>query len=231
MPSHMLIKKYGSRMLAQCLAKRRQDTIEAHTNNTKDQLINDKRFTTVEQTGATRAEQAKRTTPNDLEDDTERSTQAVATGFPPDTTEAKITYLGQLTTFKDAVQVEFEHHIECAWATFTSYRQELTSPKYPLRNRLKLFNATVTPSLLCASGTWTMTAEMKKKLQTTQRRMMRLIMQTKRHTGINCAVAHAASVTADVEPHDPDSEQGSDATEFSSANTTATTQTGIQKTS
>ena len=66
-------------------------------------------------------------------------------------------YLPQLITFNNAVQVEFEHRIICAWATFTSHWQELTSPKCPPRDRLKLFDATVTRSLLCASGTWTMT--------------------------------------------------------------------------
>ena len=35
-------------------------------------------------------EQAKRTTPNDIEEDTERSTRTVATGFPPDTSEATL---------------------------------------------------------------------------------------------------------------------------------------------
>ena len=61
-----------------------------------------------------------------------------------------------------------------------------------------------------------MTEEMK-KLQTTQRRMMRMMIQTKRQTGKNCPVAQAASVdvTADVEPPDPDSEQGDDTTEHS----------------
>ena len=29
------------------------------------------------------------------------------------------------------------YRIKCAWATFTSHRQELTSPKYPQRRRLK----------------------------------------------------------------------------------------------
>ena len=35
-------------------------------------------------------EQANGATPNDIEEETERSTRAVATGFPPDTSEAKI---------------------------------------------------------------------------------------------------------------------------------------------
>ena len=65
---------------------------------------------------------------------------------------------------------------------------------------------TVTQSLRYASGTWTMTEEIEKKLQTTQRRMMRMIIQTKRKTGKRHAAPHAVNVgdTADVGPHDPD---------------------------
>ena len=50
--------------------------------------------------------------------------------LPPD---GKIEYIDELITFKNALQVELDHLIECAWATFTSHRQELTSPTYPLR--------------------------------------------------------------------------------------------------
>ena len=51
--------------------------------------------------------------------------------LPP---EGKTKYLGQLITFKNALQVEFDHHIKYAWAIFTSNRLELTSPRYPLRD-------------------------------------------------------------------------------------------------
>ena len=77
-----------------------QDTFEAHTNNKNDQLMqqirssitfmdeeNDERF---KNRGLEQLEQAKRTTSNDMQEDTERSIRAVATGFPPDTTEAII---------------------------------------------------------------------------------------------------------------------------------------------
>ena len=129
--------------------------------------------------------------------------------------EGKTKYLGQLTPFKNAVQIELDTRIKCAGATFTSHRQELTSPTYSLRDRLKLFDATVTRSILHASGTRTVTDEMKKKLETTQRRMMRMIIQTKTSTGKCPAAAHAASVdnTAHAEHHDPHSEREDDATE------------------
>ena len=123
--------------------------------------------------------------------------------LPP---EGKIQYLGQLITFKNAVHVEFKHRLKCVWATFTRHRQELMSPTLPLRD-LKLFDATVTPSLLDASGRWTMTEEMK-KLQTTKRRMMRMIVRTQRKSRTCSAAAHAAHLdgVADDEPHHPDSE-------------------------
>ena len=53
-----------------------------------------------------------------------------------------------------------------------------------------------------------MTEEMKRKLQTTQLRMMRIIIQTQRKTCKGNAAARAVIVddAANVEPHDPDSE-------------------------
>ena len=87
----------------------------------------------------------------------------------------------------NAVQVE--------WATFTSHRQELTTPRCPLKDRLQLFDATVTPSLVYASGTWTTIQETKQKLQKTRRRMLN--------------AAHAANVD-DEKPHDFGSESHED---------------------
>ena len=59
--------------------------------------------------------------------------------------------------------------------------------------------------------------DMKKKSQTIQRKMMRMIIQTQSQAGLRCTAAQAASasvdVTADAEPHDRDSEQGGDTTE------------------
>ena len=54
-----------------------------------------------------------------------------------------------------------------------------------------------------------MTEEMKKNLQTTQRRMMRMIIQTNRKFPKGPAGAHAANAeeVADDEPHDPEYEQ------------------------
>ena len=70
--------------------------------------------------------------------------------------------------------------IRAAWTTFHKYRQELTSKKYMLKLRLRLFDARVSPTLCYAAGTWTPSREHERMIQSTQRKMLRLIIQTKR---------------------------------------------------
>ena len=67
-------------------------------------------------------------------------------------------------------------------------------PSHHMRMRNLLRIPTAIPSLLYASGTWTTTEGMKKKLQTTQRRELRMITQTKREVTESDAAAHAANV-------------------------------------
>ena len=45
----------------------------------------------------------------------------------------------------------------------------------PIGHRLKLFGATVTPTILYGSGAWVMTGERRRQLRTTQRKMLRMI--------------------------------------------------------
>ena len=49
-----------------------------------------------------------------------------------------------------------------------------------LRHLLRLFIAVVSPTICYASGTWTPTKEHERMIQSTQRKMLRLIVQTKR---------------------------------------------------
>ena len=83
------------------------------------------------------------------------------------TREESTKYLGQVITFQQR-------------ATFHKKRQELTSRTYMLRHRLRLFDAVVSPTMNYASGTWTFTKEHERMIQSTQRKMLRLIIQTKR---------------------------------------------------
>ena len=49
-----------------------------------------------------------------------------------------------------------------------------------LKHRLRLFDAVITPTLCYAAGTWPSTKEHERMIQSTQRKMLRLIIQTKR---------------------------------------------------
>ena len=91
-----------------------------------------------------------------------------------------VKYLGQRISFHQQETLEIKSRIRAAWATFHKYRQELTSKKYMLNHRLRFFDATVSPTLCYAAGTWTPSKEHERMIQSTQRKMLRLIIQTKR---------------------------------------------------
>ena len=54
----------------------------------------------------------------------------------------------------------------------------MTSRSYLLQRRLRLFNVVITPTLGNASGTWTLSEENERMIRPTQRKMLRLIVQT-----------------------------------------------------
>ena len=91
-----------------------------------------------------------------------------------------VKYLGQRISYHQQETIEIKSRIRAAWATFHKYRQELTSKKYLLKYRLRLFDATVSPTLCYAAGTWSPSREHERMIQSTQRKMLRLIIQTKR---------------------------------------------------
>ena len=56
------------------------------------------------------------------------------------------------------------------------HKAELTNKKYSLKCRLRLFDSVVTPTVLYGCSSWTFSVAMNQKLQTTQRRMLRMIL-------------------------------------------------------
>ena len=83
---------------------------------------------------------------------------------------------------------------------FHKYRQELTSKNYMLKHRLRLFDAAITPTICYASGTWAPTKEHERMIQSTQRKMLRIIVQTtRRHKKI---VKHKVTTSEDFENFD-----------------------------
>ena len=91
-----------------------------------------------------------------------------------------VKYLGQRVSFYQQETTEIKCRIRAAWATFHKYRQELTSKNYMLKHLLRLFDATVSPTVCHAAGTWAPNKEHERMIQSTQRKMLRLIIQTKR---------------------------------------------------
>ena len=91
-------------------------------------------------------------------------------------------YLGREFTFADFHGKEIRHRIAGGWAKFATYKAELCDRKIPLHKRLRLFNSVVSPTVLYASGCWTMTKDRAHELQVAQRRMMRKIIQVARRT-------------------------------------------------
>ena len=91
-----------------------------------------------------------------------------------------VKYLGQRISFYQQETTEIKSQIRAAWATFHKYRQELTSKNYMPKHRLRLFAATVSPTVCYAAGTWAPNKEHERVIQSTQRKMLRLIIQTKR---------------------------------------------------
>ena len=73
-----------------------------------------------------------------------------------------------------------KNRIGTAWSSLARHPQELTSRSCLLRHRLHSFDAVITPSMLYGAGTWNLTLEHAKMIRSTRRKMLRLIVETKR---------------------------------------------------
>jgi hypothetical protein len=85
-------------------------------------------------------------------------------------------YLGRLLNLLEPTDTEINFRIKRAWAKFAIFKKELTDKDYSLYQRMRLFHAVVTPTVLYGSGTWAMTASRDQALRTTQRKMLRSIL-------------------------------------------------------
>ena len=85
-------------------------------------------------------------------------------------------YLGRMLDFSNFHDAEIDHRISRGWAAFGKFKHELCCKHYPLKQRLKLFDATVSATVLYGSGAWTMTKDREQRLRTSMRRMMRKML-------------------------------------------------------
>jgi hypothetical protein len=84
-------------------------------------------------------------------------------------------YLGRMLKPTEMQEEELKNRLSRAWAKFNIHKEDLTNDIIPIGLRLKLFNATVTPTVLYGSGTWALTQKMRDTLRTQQRKMLRCI--------------------------------------------------------
>ena len=110
-------------------------------------------------------------------------------------------YLGRKVGYEDPQGVEFDNRVAKAWGAFSKHKQELTDRRHYLKNRLKLFDAVVTPTLLYGCETWTLRADQQRRLRVVQRKMLRMILNAKRR-----AVAPNSSSDTDAEDEEDDAE-------------------------
>ena len=80
--------------------------------------------------------------------------------------------LGRQLCLGDFHGVEFKHRFSCAWKAFGKFQKVLVSSSSPLKARLKLFQAVVTPSALYGCECWTLNVSMLCKLRSTWRKML-----------------------------------------------------------
>ena len=76
-------------------------------------------------------------------------------------------------SFYQQETIEIKSWIRAAWATRVDIKK-----KNMLKHRLRLFDATVSPTICYAAGTWAPNKEHERMIQSTQRKMLRLIIQT-----------------------------------------------------
>ena len=86
-------------------------------------------------------------------------------------------YLGRKLAMTRFHETELLNRVSSGWASFFSYKAALCNRSVPLKDRVRLFDAVVTPCVLYASGTWAMTAAASQKLTTTRRRMLRWMVR------------------------------------------------------
>ena len=113
-------------------------------------------------------------------------------------------YLGRLVSCDKPFECELNNRIRKAWAAYGLHKQELTSRSYPLKDRIRLLNSTVAPTLLYGSEVWPMTRDVEHQITCAQRRMLRHMLGAKRRTiqteGMENTDVDCADVDSNPEP-------------------------------
>ena len=85
-------------------------------------------------------------------------------------------YLGRSLSITDSTETELHHRLQKGWRTFFAHKHQLCNKSFPISRRLKLFNSTVSAVVLYGCGAWTMKRDHLRRLQTEQRKMLRMMV-------------------------------------------------------
>ena len=85
-------------------------------------------------------------------------------------------YLGKKLCMGSFHESEVRNRIAAGWASFNRFRDEFCGKHYCLRDKLRLFESTVTQRVLYGSASWTLTGSLEKELRVARRRMLRMIL-------------------------------------------------------
>ena len=89
-------------------------------------------------------------------------------------------YLGRKLSVDEYHHVELKNRLAMGWAAFFKLKGALCNRQIPIKDRIALFEASVSPCVLYACGSWTMTTDMLQKLRSTRRRMLRWMIKPAR---------------------------------------------------
>ena len=93
---------------------------------------------------------------------------------------SKEKYLGRVVCIGEYHKAELSSRLTSAWRCFAKFKDVLCSRSYPLRSRLRLFEAVVTPTALYGSECWTLGAVDRNRLRVAWRKMARKIFRVTR---------------------------------------------------
>lgn len=99
-------------------------------------------------------------------------------------------YLGRIISFENTHDVEVRNRIKTAWCKFHIFKNELTSKRYSLKSRLKLFKGTVTPTMLYGCSCWTLSKGLETQIRSCQRKMLRSILGSGRRRRTDGDINH-----------------------------------------
>ena len=89
-------------------------------------------------------------------------------------------HLGRKLCFKDSCEAEFRSRLAAGWGAFHKHKNELCSKPYRTCDRVKLFEAVVSSTILYGAATWALTQAMEKRLHATWRKMLRYVFRLHR---------------------------------------------------